>query len=33
MKIQITISDQMGKDLMELQNDLGLERIEDLMIH
>jgi hypothetical protein len=33
MKIQITISDQMGKDLRELQNDLGLGRIEDLTIH
>ncbi|MBA3613818.1 MAG: hypothetical protein H0W49_13100 [Nitrospirales bacterium] len=33
MKIQVTLSDQMGKDLMELQADLGLERIEDLTIH
>lgn len=33
MKIQVTLSDQLVKDLMELQADLGLERIEDLTIH
>lgn len=33
MKIQVTLSDQMAKDLMELQTDLGLEKIDDLTIH
>ena len=33
MKIQLTISEQMGKDLVELQTALGLEKVEDLTIH
>ena len=33
MKIQLTISEHMGRDLIELQPRLGLEKIEDLAIH
>ncbi len=33
MKIRVTISDQMGREVMELQKALGLEKIEDLTIH
>ncbi|MEO6203161.1 MAG: hypothetical protein ABIU05_22070 [Nitrospirales bacterium] len=33
IKIQINLSDQLGKDVMELQSDLGMENIEDLTTH
>lgn len=33
MKIQMTLSEQMGKELIELQTSLGLKKIEDLTIH
>jgi len=33
MNIQFTISDEMGKELTDLQSALGMKRIEDLTIH